>query len=272
MFHFLVILGTSLVVVQLVMFLFWVDYWIRRNIGGLDLAWGLGFIAAVTVDFFLGEGFFWRKLLVLIIVFTWALRSIKYLSHRLSQEDPRYARVLEKWPFKGHPHFQVLTLFALQGFIITVLSLPFALMSENPSTVFTTCEIFGLLIWMVGLIGEAIADRQLEQFKQMPEHSHQVCEIGLWKYSRHPNYFFEWIIWIGYGVMALSSPFGFLGLIAPILILFLLLKITGIPLAEEQALITKGDAYRDYQRRTSPFFPWFYRSISIENKADQDNK
>lgn len=121
---------------------------------------------------------------------------------------------------------------------------------------FSTFEIFGLLIWMGGLVGEALADWQLDQFKKN-QPSDQVCDQGLWKYSRHPNYFFEWVIWVGYGLMAISAPYGWLGLISPILMLMLLVKVSGIPLAEAQALKTKGDAYRDYQARTSSFFPWF---------------
>lgn len=270
MFHFFVMLGTSLVLVQTVMLLFWGYYLIRRNVSVVDIGWGIGFIVAAAVYFLLGDGYFWRKVLVLTIVSIWALRLVKYLSHRFlpEREDPRYELLLTKWPFAGYPIFQVLTLFGFQGLLITFLSLPFALMNQNLLPFFSTYEVFGLLVWMGGIVGEAVADRQLDQFKQNPALAGQVCDQGLWKYSRHPNYFFEWVVWIGYGLMALSAPYGWLGLASPLLMLYLLLKVSGVPLAEAQALKTKGDAYRDYQARTSPFFPWFGRS----NRDKSDDK
>lgn len=259
MFHLLVMLGTSIVVVQLMMLLFWGYYLIRRNVSVVDIAWGIGFIAAVSTYFILGDGFFWRKLLVLTIVIIWALRLVKYLSNRFlpERDDPRYVLLLTKWPFADSPTFQVLTLFAFQGLLIAILSVPFALMNQNLLRYFSTYEVFGLLIWMGGLIGESIADSQMNAFKNNPALAGQVYDQGLWKYSRHPNYFFEWIIWLGFGIMALSSDYGVLGLASPAIMLYLLLKVSGVPLAEAQALKTKGDAYRDYQGRTSSFFPWF---------------
>ena len=268
MFHLFVMLGTALVVVQLVMLLFWGYYLIRRNVSVVDIGWGIGFIGAALTCFLLGEGYFGRKLLVLIIVSLWALRLVKYLSCRFipDRDDPRYTDLLTRWPFAGFPAFQAFTLFAFQGLLVAVLSLPFALMCQNILPFFSPYEVFGLLIWMGGLIGEAIADNQLEKFKLDPANANQICKKGLWRFSRHPNYFFEWIIWLGYGVMALSSPLGWLGLTAPLLMLYLLLKVSGIPLAEQQALRTKGEAYRDYQSTTSPFFPWFSRATPKESK------
>jgi steroid 5-alpha reductase family enzyme len=132
-------------------------------------------------------------------------------------------------------------------------------MSQHSFPFFSSYEVFGLLIWMGGVAGETIADYQLASFKRNPLYagSGQVFDQGLWRYSRHPNYFFEWIVWIGYSVMAISAPFGWLGIISPILILFLLLKVSGVPLTEAHALEAHGEAYRDYQSKTSPFFPWF---------------
>lgn len=261
MFYLFVMMGTSLVVVETIMLLFWGYYLFRRNVSVVDIGWGVGFMGTAAVYFLLGDGYFWRKILVITIVCIWAFRLVKYLSHRFlpEREDPRYELLLTRWPFAGYPIFQALTLFAFQGLLVTFLSLPFALMNQNLLPFFSTYEIFGLLIWMGGLVGEAAADRQLDLFKQNPAHSGEVCEQGLWKYSRHPNYFCEWVIWLGYGMMALSAPYGWLALISPLLMLYLLLYVSGVPLAEAQALKTKGDAYRDYQARTSAFFPWFYR-------------
>jgi steroid 5-alpha reductase family enzyme len=112
-------------------------------------------------------------------------------------------------------------------------------------------------LWLAGIGGEAVADAQLRAFKAHPASKGRVCAFGLWKYSRHPNYFFEWVVWIGYAVFALGSPWGWAGLASPLLMLFFLLRVTGIPPSEARALATRGDEYRDYQRRTSVFVPWF---------------
>jgi steroid 5-alpha reductase family enzyme len=111
----------------------------------------------------------------------------------------------------------------------------------------------------MSLSGEALADRQLESFKRDPQNRGRVCDVGLWRYSRHPNYFFEWLIWLSYALYASTSPAGWAAWIAPALILYFLLRVTGIPATEAQALRSRGDAYRRYQARTSPFVPWFRR-------------
>ena len=107
--------------------------------------------------------------------------------------------------------------------------------------------------------GEITADAQLSRFKSNPANRGKLCDVGLWRYSRHPNYFFESVIWLAYALFALSSPWGWVGLASPALILYFLLKVTGIPATEAQALRTKGEAYRRYQETTSVFIPWFPR-------------
>jgi steroid 5-alpha reductase family enzyme len=100
-----------------------------------------------------------------------------------------------------------------------------------------------------------LADWQLAAFKRAPENANRVCDVGLWRYSRHPNYFFEWMIWIAFAVFALPSPFGWLGMVGPVSILWLLLRVTGIPMTEAQSLRSRGDDYRRYQNSTSAFLP-----------------
>jgi steroid 5-alpha reductase family enzyme len=112
-----------------------------------------------------------------------------------------------------------------------------------------------------------LADAQLNAFKRRPDKSSPVCDVGLWRYSRHPNYFFEWLIWVAYFLFAAASPWGWLGILSPVAILFLLLKVTGIPMTEEQAVRSKGDAYRRYQKTTSAFVPWFRKTISSTGDA-----
>jgi steroid 5-alpha reductase family enzyme len=105
-----------------------------------------------------------------------------------------------------------------------------------------------------------VADSQLQSFKSNPANRSATCRVGLWRYSRHPNYFFEWLIWVAFAVFAMGSPYGYVAAFAPLLMLFFLFRVTGIPATEAQALRSKGDDYRQYQRTTSAFVPWFPRS------------
>ena len=138
-----------------------------------------------------------------------------------------------------------------------LLSVPFLLIALNAHPVITAPEYAGAGLWLVAFAGEALSDRQLRLFKSNPSHRGQVCREGLWKYSRHPNYFFEWLIWVSYFLLALPATNGWLSVVSPLLILFFLFRITGIPATEAQALRSRGELYREYQRTTSAFVPWF---------------
>jgi steroid 5-alpha reductase family enzyme len=149
----------------------------------------------------------------------------------------------------------------LQAALNVFLSLPLLIASLNPAPALGALEWLGFAIWLVGLGGESLADRQLARFKADRGNKGRVCAVGLWRYSRHPNYFFEWTIWIGYATFALASPpWGYAGLLMPALMLHFLLNVTGVRATEDQALRSKGEAYRDYQARTSAFVPWPPRS------------
>jgi len=119
------------------------------------------------------------------------------------------------------------------------------------------CDLLGFLLWVIAICGESLADRQLDAFKANPANRGKVCESGLWYYSRHPNYFFEWLIWVAFFLFALPAPWGWATIVAPALMLFFLLRVTGIPYTEQQSLRSRGAAYRQYQRSTSAFVPWF---------------
>jgi steroid 5-alpha reductase family enzyme len=138
-----------------------------------------------------------------------------------------------------------------------VLAIPYLLAARNPTPSISPLEWAGAALWVLAIAGEAVADAQLEAFKTNPIHKGRTCQVGLWHYSRHPNYFFEWLIWMGFALFALPSPAGYLGLISPALILWFLLRVTGIPATEAQAIRTRGDEYRQYQKTTSAFVPWF---------------
>jgi len=136
-----------------------------------------------------------------------------------------------------------------------LLGIPFLSACSNPEPTLGQLEWAGAALWLVAISGEALADAQLSAFKRDAANAGRVCDAGLWRYSRHPNYFFEWLIWVSYFLFACASPWGWVGIISPACILYLLLRVTGIPATEEQSLRSRGDAYRRYQERTSPFVP-----------------
>jgi steroid 5-alpha reductase family enzyme len=129
----------------------------------------------------------------------------------------------------------------------------------NPSPELSPIEYLGAALWLLAVSGEIASDVQLSRFKADPRNKGKTCRAGLWNLSRHPNYFFEWLIWMAFALFALASPYGYLGLLSPALILFFLFKVTGIPATEAQALRSRGDDYRRYQETTSAFVPWFPR-------------
>jgi len=148
----------------------------------------------------------------------------------------------------------------VQAFWIVLFASPFLILGRNSSDL-AWFDHLGMFIWIVGFVGVSLADKQLRLFKNTPGCSRdEVCDSGLWKYSRHPNYFFEWILWLGYLPMGILSTNGaWLCIVPPILYLFLT-RITGIPFVEARKLEVSGDAYRSYVERTRSFFPWFPKS------------
>jgi steroid 5-alpha reductase family enzyme len=125
----------------------------------------------------------------------------------------------------------------------------------NPAAPPTPWDAAGVVLWLGAVTGEAVADRQLERFRADPANRGRTCRVGLWSWSRHPNYFFEWLHWWAFALLAVGSPFAWIAALAPLLMLYSLLRVTGIPATEARALETRGDDYRDYQRTTSAFVP-----------------
>ena len=151
--------------------------------------------------------------------------------------------------------------FQAQALLDVVLSLSFLVAIRNTSS-WGGGDFLGVLIWVVAVVGESVADRQLERFRTEPANRGKTCRMGLWRYSRHPNYFFEWLVWCGIGLAALAAPLGWLALASPAIMLFLILKVTGIPPTEERAVLSRGKDYRDYQATTSAFVPWLPKKES----------
>lgn len=232
------------------------------NYGIVDVAWAYAFAPVAVGYAWAGGGWAPRRVVIAGLALAWSLRLGTHLLRRVAahhpQEDSRYGQLRRDWA--GRFDRTMFGFFQLQAASVALLALPFLVPTANAHAGLLPLEIAGLALWVVAFAGEALADAQLAAFKRNPAHRGRVCDVGLWRYSRHPNYFFEWLIWVGVALFALASPAGWLGLIAPAAILYLLLRVTGIPLAEEQSLRSRGDAYRRYQQTTSAFVPWFPRS------------
>jgi steroid 5-alpha reductase family enzyme len=148
-------------------------------------------------------------------------------------------------------------MFQFQALLIVLFSLPFLAVARNPSAALTPWMIAGLVVWIGSVCGEALADRELARFRADPKNQGRTCRAGLWRYSRHPNYFFEWLHWFAYVGLAVGSPLFWLSFSGPIVMYAFLRWISGIPFTEAQALRTRGEDYRRYQAETSQLIPWF---------------
>jgi steroid 5-alpha reductase family enzyme len=187
----------------------------------------------------------------------WSARLGTHLLLRLKEkfpkEDQRYEKLKASWQPNSESRF--FWFFQFQALSQPVLCIPIYLAMGSLAQL-SVVDFIGTLLCLMGLVGEAAADSQLKSFKASKENLGKVCDLGLWKYSRHPNYFFEWLIWCGFSCFGLSSQYWYLSPLSAAIIYVLLNYMTGIPPAEEQSLLSKGDKYRAYQAKTSRFFPW----------------
>jgi steroid 5-alpha reductase family enzyme len=254
----------ALVATAGLMALFALVYLLARwlnNYGIVDIAWSYALGAAAVAYALLAPGWPVRRALIAALAAIWSLRLGTHLwirvAHHHPEEDSRYAQLRRDW--HGAFALKMAGFFQLQALSAAALATPFLLACLNPAPALQPLEWAGAALWLVALTGEAVADAQLAGFRRQPANRGKVCAAGLWHYSRHPNYFFEWLIWVAYALFAGASPWGWAGIFSPACILWFLLAVTGVPMAEKQSLRSKGDAYRQYQRTTSAFLPWFPR-------------
>ncbi len=198
-----------------------------------------------------------RRAMVAIVGGLWGARLAAHIAVRVTSgpEDPRYLTLRAEW--KDNLPLRFLRFFQVQAVVDVVLSVPFLLMALDAAPFGRVTEIAGLALWVVALAGESVADAQLARFRRDPANKGRVCRTGLWSVSRHPNYFFEWLLWCSFALMATGAPWGWVSWSAPALMYYFLTRVTGIPLTEQQAVASKGEAYRAYQREVSAFIPRF---------------
>ncbi|MCR4395390.1 MAG: DUF1295 domain-containing protein [Candidatus Saccharicenans sp.] len=248
----------SALIIFLYMNLVFILSLIKKNAAIVDVAWGLGFVLVVAShlarESLLHRVLDPRQLLVAALITIWGTRLSWhiYRRNRGKPEDYRYAIWRQKWgqTFVWRSYFQI---FWLQGFFMFLVLMPSLLVLRSRAGRLNWLDALGLLVWLAGFFFEAVADAQLRKFKKIPENKGHIITTGLWKYSRHPNYFGESVMWWGIFLIALNAPGGWLGIIGPLTITLLLTLVSGIPLLEKKYRCqTEFEAYRAV---TSAFFP-----------------
>lgn len=242
-------------------FMMMAAWWFARRIDNysvVDAFWSFGFAVHALIFFKMGSGYGPRKLLVAIMLISWSARLCTFLTRRIFRhhpvEDARYLELRDK--YRPHVKWGFFCFYQYQAWSISLLTFPLIFVISNHTETIYPIEFLGFLVWLIGLVGEATADRQKAEFYKDPDNKMRVCRAGLWRYSRHPNYFFESIVWWGLFLFTLGTPNMFVAIYAPLTMMFLLFKVTGIPISERAQLKRFGPAFEEYQRRTSAFFPW----------------
>jgi len=239
-----------------------------RNAGIVDVAWAFG-TAVVGAWFALAahDGDPARRLVVAAMAGAWGVRLGAHLARRVlsEAEDGRYRAMRESLGARVQP--VMLGFFQIQALWAVLFALPMWAAAASPAPALAWTDLAGVAVFVAAMAGEAIADRQLARFRADPANRGGVCDAGLWRYSRHPNYFFEWIHWFAYVLLGLGSPLWWVTVAGVAVMYVFLTRITGIPHTEAQALRSRGEAYRRYQRTTSAFFPRPRAGSSEEARA-----
>ena len=238
-----------------VMAILWLVQRKTGDAGIVDVAWGMG-VGLIALFFCWGSaGDMTRRMIVATLAMCWAVRLSAYVLYRVLTlpEDGRYTAMKEKWGDQAQAGLFRFYQYQALASVLFALPMLFAARSAQPIGLL---DYLGVSVWVVAIVGEAVADYQLSRFRKNKNNRGKVCRVGLWNYSRHPNYFFEWVHWWSYVCFAILAPFGWLTILFPMLMLYFILTKTGIPPTEEHAIKSRGEAYREYQRTTSAFFPW----------------
>lgn len=228
----------------------------HRNAGIVDVLWAGGMAASAVYYALVLPGAPLPRLLVGSMGGLWGARLCWHLARRVlsEEEDGRYRNLRKRWD--GSQRNFLLFFLAQAGFVV-LFSLPFWIAAHNPVGQWTPWSSIAILVWLLAVGGESIADRQLATHREDPANKGKTCRRGLWRYSRHPNYFFEFVHWFAYVFLAIGLGAGWVAasLVGSAAMLAFLYRVTGIPYAEAQALRTRGADYAEYQRTTSSFVP-----------------
>lgn len=251
-----IILASALCVI--IQFTAWVIQKKTNNADVVDIAWTLGIVLCVVVYLWFVPSAIPNLIMVVFFPLIWYLRLLIHLMFRydVRHEDSRYQNLRGHWA--ENTQLKFLLFFMFQAILSVLFSLTayWVLVSAE---VGLWQALLASLWGLVALVGVSISDYQLLKFKQN-HNSSQVCDVGLWQYSRHPNYFFEWLHWFVYPILLWQSNYFWYSVVVVMLMLLFLLKLTGIPFSEQQALKKRGAAYQAYMDKTSPFILWRTKS------------
>lgn len=226
-----------------------------KNASIVDIFWGCGFVLVAWVSLGISGHMLPKQLVLTLMVSLWGLRLAGYLAWRNigKPEDYRYAAMRERHG-KLFPIVSLFTVFGLQGLLMWIISLPVQV-GISQGRGWHAVAAIGLILWLAGLFFEAVGDYQLARFKADPANRGSVMNRGLWRYTRHPNYFGDLLVWWGFYFVAVESGSWWWTIIGPLLMSFLLIRVSGVRLLES-SLRSRVAGYDEYARDTSAFFPW----------------
>lgn len=229
---------------------------IKKDNSIVDIAWGLGYVLINTVNLLTNNIIYFRQILFSALVLIWAVRlSLHiYIRNKGKGEDFRYKKWRKDWGDKVVLK-SFINIFMLQGFFMLIIAYPIILVHSTPQNSIHILDIIGMIIWLFGFLWETIGDYQLLQFKKNQSNKGKIMISGLWKFSRHPNYFGEAVIWWGFFMFSLSATNGWTAIVSPIVMTLLLDKVSGVPMLEKK--YKDNPEFITYSKRTSRFIPWF---------------
>ncbi|MGM0688154.1 MAG: DUF1295 domain-containing protein [Bacillota bacterium] len=250
------ILFQAAIVIFIYFFAFFLVAQYIRNNSIVDMGWGAGFVLVAFVILVSQGAYVERNLLITLLVTIWGGRLTYYIVRRNwgKPEDFRYAKWRKEWGKWLEPR-AFLQIFMLQGVLMLIIGYPIIVVNANPQPGLNFIDYLGLLIWITGFIFESVGDKQLAEFKKDPANKGHVIQSGLWKYTRHPNYFGEATMWWGIFLLTISVPLGWSAVISPLTITLMLLYVSGVPMLEKK--YKDNPEFQEYARRTNKFFPWF---------------
>jgi len=252
----LLIAGAAIFMSLLMAGMWLLQRWLN-DAGIVDVAWSYS-VGVLAIFFCLtADGGYWpRQLLVAVLAGCWSVRLGTYLLTRVIRlpEDGRYVRLRKNWG--DRVQFALFWFYQAQALAAVGFALPMLIAAKYNVQPLGLFDLAAVILFAGALSCEFIADWQLNAFRNDPTTKGKVCRRGFWRYSRHPNYFFEWLHWGTYPLLAIGAPYGWLTFLAPVVMLYFITRSTGIAVTEQHAVESRGEAYRQYQRTTSAFVPW----------------
>ncbi len=255
-------LSQSIIIVFVYFTLWYIIATIIKNASIVDMGWGLGFVILALLNY--AQNISVHSLIIMVLVAIWGLRLFYHIFRRnfKKPEDYRYANFRKEWgkTYLIRSYFQ---LFILQGVLMLLISSAFISAFQTNSVSNFTLTVVGTVIWIIGFFFESVGDYQLKKFVTNPENKGKLINVGLWNYTRHPNYFGEAVMWWGIYVIALSLGVPWYTIISPITITILVRFVSGVPMLEKN--LRKREGFEEYIRTTNTFIPWFKKGGKNES-------